>query len=229
MTHGTGGGSITTATSTDGLTFTFERNELLPPGYVDPAVEYVGNGQWLMVVSTFATKGTVEGFTQDIHLATSDDGVTWDLDTDALIDDPDTNSFDPTLIRLDDDTFRVYYSEQPEGSFGGDPAQIASALLEIPGAHARSLSLSLGKHIIAGGRVEVAGDTSACIASVKVKVQRRVGTRWTTVATDSTDVTGKYSAKLPDKPGKYRAKVAPSEVGMVTCGGATAPAVSHRH
>jgi hypothetical protein len=182
-----------------------------------------------MVMSTFATKGTVEGFTQDIHLATSDDGVTWDLDTDALIDDPDTNSFDPTLIRLDADTYRVYYSEQPEGSFGGDPAQIASAILEIPSSHARTLSLSLARHLIAGGKVGAAGGTSACIESVKVKVQRRVGTAWTSVASDLTDAVGKYSAKLPDKPGKYRAKIAASGAGLVMCGGATSLPASHHH
>ncbi|MEA2451721.1 MAG: hypothetical protein QOG04_431 [Actinomycetota bacterium] len=229
MTHGTGGGTISSATSPDGLTFTFEQSDLLPPGYVDPAVEYVGDGQWLMVMSTFATKGSVEGFTQDIHLATSSDGVAWDLDTDALIDDPDVNSFDPTLIRLDASSYRVYYSEQPVGSFGGDPAQIASALLEIPAAHTRTVSLSLGKHLIAGGKVGAAGDTSQCIASVRVKVQRRVGTAWTTVATDRTDAGGKYSAELADKPGKYRAKVSSSTAGLVTCGAATSTTATHAH
>ena len=229
MVHGDTGGTISSATSSDGLTFTFERGDHLPSGYVDPAVEYVGDGKWMMVMSTFAVKGTVEGFTQDIHLATSHDGVTWNLDTDALLDDPDINSFDPTLIRLDDNTYRVYYSQQPEGSFGGDPSEIVSAVLDIPSAHARTLSLSLGKHLIAGGKVGADGDTSACIASVKVKIQRRAGTSWTTVATDLTDSTGKYTAKLPDKPGKYRALVASSDAGLTACAAITSSTASHSH
>jgi hypothetical protein len=76
--------------------------------------------------------------------------------------------------------------------------------------HARSVTLSLRKHLVARGRVSSTEDPAFtdCVASVPVKVQRRVSGRWRTVRTTTTSSTGSYRRRIPDRPGRYRA-VAP--------------------
>jgi IPT/TIG domain len=76
--------------------------------------------------------------------------------------------------------------------------------------HPRSVTLSLRKHLVARGRVSSTEDPAftACVASVPVKVQRRVSGRWRTVRTTTTSSTGFYRRRIPDRPGRYRA-VAP--------------------
>lgn len=100
-----------------------------------------------------------------------------------------------------------------------------------PTTHARSVSLSLRKHLIAKGRVTVADDTAECMAGVTVKVQRRKkGGGWKNVASVTTTDAGKYKASIKDRPGKYRA-LAPKltlEDDSV-CLKDVSPRVRHRH
>jgi hypothetical protein len=80
----------------------------------------------------------------------------------------------------------------------------------FPVDHARSVTLSIRKHLAARGRVSSNEDPAFadCVASVPVKVQRRASGRWRTVRTTTTSSTGSYRRKIPDRPGRYRA-VAP--------------------
>jgi hypothetical protein len=77
--------------------------------------------------------------------------------------------------------------------------------------HTRGVTLSLRKHLVARGRVSSTEDPAftACVASVPVKVQRRVSGRWRTVGRTTTTDTGAYKKRIKDRPGKYRS-VAPS-------------------
>jgi IPT/TIG domain len=72
--------------------------------------------------------------------------------------------------------------------------------------HARRVTLSLGKSLIARGKVSVGDGFTDCAASVPVKVQRRVSGRWTTVRRTTTSSSGFYRERIPDRPGKYRAR-----------------------
>ena len=82
-----------------------------------------------------------------------------------------------------------------------------------PADHARSITLSLGSHLVAQGRVSSFEDPAFtdCVASVPVKIQRRVSGRWGTVGRTTTTDTGVYKKRIKDRPGKYRS-VAPSIV-----------------
>jgi len=61
--------------------------------------------------------------------------------------------------------------------------------------------------------------------NVPVKIQRRVSGHWKTVGSTTTTATGAYKKRIPDKPGKYRAK-APKvtlNAGADICSAATSP------
>jgi large repetitive protein len=97
--------------------------------------------------------------------------------------------------------------------------------------HSRSVTLSLKRHLVAKGVVSVGDAFTACVASVPVKIQRRVSGSWKNVGTTTTTATGSYSKKLKDKTGKYRAK-APKvtlNAGVDICKGAKSPARKHTH
>jgi hypothetical protein len=97
--------------------------------------------------------------------------------------------------------------------------------------HARSVTLRLRRHLVARGVVSVADTMTACVASVPVRVQRRVSGHWKTVGRTTTTSTGTYRKRIPDKPGRYRAK-APRVIlnaGADICLGATSPVRRHTH
>ena len=85
----------------------------------------------------------------------------------------------------------------------------------FPVDHARSMTLSLRKHLVARGRVSSIEDPAFtdCVASVPVKVQRRVSGRWRTVRTTTTSSTGSFRRRIPDRPGRYRALAPPVSLG----------------
>jgi hypothetical protein len=77
-----------------------------------------------------------------------------------------------------------------------------------PGGHARSITLTLKKHLVARGTVslnDAADTTTECFASVPVKIQRRVSGHWKNVGSTTTNDNGAYKRRIKDKPGRYRA------------------------
>jgi hypothetical protein len=85
-----------------------------------------------------------------------------------------------------------------------------------PSDSARSVTLRLVRSLIARGVVSATDGFTACMASVPVKIQRRVAGKWETVKRSTTGPTGSYRKRIPDTPGKYRA-TAP---GIIVNGGA---------
>jgi IPT/TIG domain len=83
-----------------------------------------------------------------------------------------------------------------------------------PGTHydcfpfeaSRSVTLRLVRSLIARGTVSADDEFTTCAASVPVKIQRRVAGRWETVRTTTTNPTGSYKRRIPDKAGRYRAR-----------------------
>jgi hypothetical protein len=96
---------IVSARSTKGLTFHPERGIRLPGPYVDPAVVRLASGGWLMAVSTIQPNRR-----QRIFLAESPDGLHWHVRQGTLIDDQGASAFDPTLLSLGGDRYRLYYT-----------------------------------------------------------------------------------------------------------------------
>ncbi len=83
--------------------------------------------------------------------------------------------------------------------------------------HARSISFDLVRHLVARGFVSVADGFGACDRGVPVKIQRRVSGDWHTFEGTITDSTGFYTVRIPDRPGKYRAKAAKVVLGSDVC------------
>ena len=100
-----GASRIVSGRSTRGLTFHPERGIRLPPPYADPAVVRFSSGGWLMVVSTIEP-----GRRQRLFVAESVDGLRWRVERRPILDEPGWSSFDPTLLPLGRDRFRVYYT-----------------------------------------------------------------------------------------------------------------------
>jgi hypothetical protein len=80
-----------------------------------------------------------------------------------------------------------------------------------PADHARSIMLRLRRHLVAQGRVRSVEDPAFadCVASVPVRIQRRVSGRWRTVGRTTTTDTGAYKKRIKDHPGKYRSVGSP--------------------
>jgi hypothetical protein len=98
-------------------------------------------------------------------------------------------------------------------------------------AHARSVTLSLKRHVVAKGVVNVGDTFTSCEASVPVKIQRKTSSGWKNVGSATTSASGSYSKKLKDKTGKYRAQVkkfSPNN-GVDVCSKATSPVRKHTH
>jgi IPT/TIG domain len=98
--------------------------------------------------------------------------------------------------------------------------------------HARAITLKLAKHLVAKGKVSSTEDPAFtdCVASVPVKIQRKVSGQWKTIAKTTTTDTGAYKRKIKDKPGKYRSRAVKItlESGDI-CLKATSPVRKHTH
>jgi hypothetical protein len=70
----------------------------------------------------------------------------------------------------------------------------------------RRVTLRLVRSLVARGAVSADDGFTACAASTPVKIQRRVAGKWKTVRTTSTSSTGSYKKRIPDEPGRYRAR-----------------------
>jgi IPT/TIG domain len=107
----------------------------------------------------------------------------------------------------------------------------STANFTVSTAHSRSVTLSLKKHVVAKGVVNVGDTFTACEASVPVKIQRKTSSGWKNVGSATTTASGSYSKKLKDKTGKYRAQVkkfSPNN-GVDSCSKATSPVRKHHH
>lgn len=98
--------AVLSATSQDGRTFTQDAGSRLTGGYVDPYVLRAQAGDWLMLVST--TPST-DRLPQKIYLASSGDGVSWQVDTNVLIEVQGGNALDATAVALGNGSYRIYY------------------------------------------------------------------------------------------------------------------------
>lgn len=91
--------------------------------------------------------------------------------------------------------------------------------------HDRTVSMSLSGHIKVTGTVNATDGFTDCESKVGVKIQKQKSGGWSTLTTLQTDSNGNYKGYLPNKDGRYRAKV-PNETLLngAECGKDTSPA-----
>lgn len=81
----------------------------------------------------------------------------------------------------------------------------------VPGstspAHTSAITMNLSGGLRASGSVRSLDGTTACEQDRTVLIQRRTSGRWKTVGRDRTGGTGAYSKHVPNKQGRYRARV----------------------
>jgi hypothetical protein len=101
-----------------------------------------------------------------------------------------------------------------------------------PMTYLRSVGLVLKRHLVAKGRVD-AGEASSCSAGAAVLIERRRGGEWRTVDAVKASATGRFRARIPDEPGRYRAVVTESSFadgeGEYVCAVAASAPIRHRH
>ena len=123
-------------------------------------------------------------------------------------------------------------SSSPTAEPSPDPSPSATDIVPDPdptqdplAPRARSITLNLQRHLVARGRVSAADDFSPCFANVIVKIKR-----WGKVI-DSIETApdGTYRIRIPDRPGRYVARVVANELSNAACAGATSPKARHRH
>jgi len=131
----------------------------------------------------------------------------------------------------------------------GEGAVLSGTAFQVPppdvtcsaADHARSITLRLRRHLVARGRVRSVEDPAFtdCVASVPVKIQRRVSGRWETVGKTTTQrrvsgrwetvgkttttATGVYKKRIKDRPGKYRSVAPPIDQFTDLCFRAGSP------
>ena len=97
--------------------------------------------------------------------------------------------------------------------------------------HDRTVSLSLSGHIKVSGNVNTTDGTTDCESKVGVRIQKQKSDgSWRTLTRLQTNTSGGYKGFVPDKVGKYRARV-PAETLLngVQCGADNSGAKSHKH
>ncbi len=95
----------------------------------------------------------------------------------------------------------------PTSTGGASPTPTDYPTVCCAAPHFRVVTLRLAGHLEASGRLVLEeGGPAECQNGVPVKLQRKRGDRWRTIARGSTSRTGRFSAAdIPDRPGLYRA------------------------
>lgn len=103
--------SIVSATSTDATATTFVRDAgaRLTGGYVDTEILRAKDGDWVMITSTGPGAGT-----QYLYMATSQDGLSWDVDP-SPISSSSESALDPNGYETGVNTWRIYYASGAPG------------------------------------------------------------------------------------------------------------------
>lgn len=95
--------------------------------------------------------------------------------------------------------------------------------------HPRTIGLTLARHVSARGEVSTSDGSDECYSHVRVELERKTRSGWQVIATSVTMADGSFRRSLPDRVGRYRARVAESSSGSHICDGATSQVRMHRH
>ena len=98
---------ISSAISNDGVNFTKEETRVF--NYVDPSITQLPDGRFLLVVDNLTPQGGTE-----IYSFVSSDGIHFDNTNPQSV--MVESVADPTIVKVDDKTYRIYYWKIPDSS-----------------------------------------------------------------------------------------------------------------
>jgi len=106
--------------------------------------------------------------------------------------------------------FSYKVADEKEVSFGPYFGSEVAQLYEAAAAgdrvtHRMKITLKLKGHLKATGRITARDGYAPCGNNAPIRIQRHKRGRWTTVRTTRSKGTGKYSVRIADRPGLYRA------------------------
>jgi hypothetical protein len=98
----------------------------------------------------------------------------------------------------------------------------------------RSITFSLGGHLVASGRLSGPDERRparprACTEGVPVELQRRRSEGWATIKERDTGSDRRYHIRVPDRQGVYRVTAPEVDAGAFRCAAVTASSLRHRH
>lgn len=201
-----GGHGVHVGTSQDGLAWTLLPGLRSPADIVDPSVVALPDGSYLMIAADFPFGKGGGGF-QKLYAALSRDGLTWSWATTPFYAPAGKNALDPTVARLPDGTYRVWFAFTVSGStdpaaggqfqsvitsgtlgFDGKPAAAAGAAASLPTPGKPRVTARAGKVTVAWTLPRLRG-----VSSVRLE-GRPVGTaNWGAIATAKPALSGTFA------------------------------------
>jgi hypothetical protein len=93
------------------------------------------------------------------------------------------------------------------------------------------VTLFLGRHLVAHGRVWAGESPVACAAGVPVRIQRRTVDGWVTLEHRVTSGSGKFRARLQDGSDSYRVRAPATKIdgGPDACKNVVSRSLEHAH
>jgi hypothetical protein len=117
---------LRTATSQDGITFTPDEGYAITDGYVDPFMLKAEPGDWVLLLSTTPAE---QRLPQKVYVATSTDGLIWDISRDPLLEDSDRNYLDPSAVETAPGEWLVVISTAEKANAISGPHEYVGATL----------------------------------------------------------------------------------------------------
>lgn len=117
---------LRTATSQDGITFTPDEGYAITDGYVDPFMLKAETGDWVLLLSTTPAE---QRLPQKVYVATSPDGLTWDIGKDPLLEDNARNYLDPSAVETAPGEWLVVISVANKANAISGPHEYVGATL----------------------------------------------------------------------------------------------------
>jgi len=117
---------LRTATSQDGITFTPDEGYAITDGYVDPFMLKAETRDWVLLLSTTPAE---QRLPQKVYVATSADGLTWDIGKDPLLEDNDRNYLDPSAVETVPGEWLVVISVADKANAISGPHEYVGATL----------------------------------------------------------------------------------------------------
>jgi hypothetical protein len=117
---------LKTASSVDGISFSESSQYVIKDGYVDPFMLQVEDSNWILLLSTTPDDSRLP---QKIYLATSKDGLKWDIEKEPILAASDLNYLDPTAVKISDNQWRIIFSVADKDKAISGPHQYQTAIL----------------------------------------------------------------------------------------------------
>lgn len=119
---------LKTATSIDGINFSENSQYVIKDGFVDPYMLQVEESNWVLMLSTTPDDSRLP---QKIYMATSEDGLKWNIEKEPILAASDLNYLDPTAVKISDNQWRIIFSVADKDKAISGPHQYQTAVLTL--------------------------------------------------------------------------------------------------